>query len=84
MRIYKGEGSPSRYTGSTGDFFVNVKSWELFGPKERAGWGRGRRIWPDGVPRVVPNPADDKPLAVASGATLVTGSGRPVKGDLRD
>lgn len=81
MRILKGEGEPSKYAGSVGDYFVDVRRWVLFGPKERAAWPPGRPLWPDGRPRVVPDLSDDLPLAQADGAVLTTGAGLVLMGD---
>lgn len=37
--IYTGEGAPTNEIGSTGDYYLNVETGELYGPKENSEWG---------------------------------------------
>lgn len=77
--LLSGRGAPQRRLGSTGDHYVDLTGWLLFGPKTDGGW-------PAGVPLQigpVRTTADDLPLATTGGMTLRTDSGAALAGDGR-
>jgi hypothetical protein len=39
--IYSGSGAPASSTGTTGDFYLDVSTSLLYGPKTASGWGTG-------------------------------------------
>lgn len=81
MAILKGDFAPPRPLGAVGDHFVDTRNWTLYGPKAKAGWPAGRRIWPDGIPRAFPDTSNDVPLSTKRGSQLVTKGGAPLLGD---
>lgn len=40
-QIYSGSGAPSTATGTTGDYYLDVTNYVLYGPKTSSGWGTG-------------------------------------------
>jgi hypothetical protein len=39
--IYSGATTPPAATGNNGDFYLDLSTWELYGPKTLTGWGTG-------------------------------------------
>lgn len=40
-QIYSGNGAPSTTIGTTGDYYLDVTNYVLYGPKTTSGWGTG-------------------------------------------
>lgn len=40
-QTYSGSGAPSAATGTTGDYYLDVTNYILYGPKTASGWGTG-------------------------------------------
>lgn len=40
-QVLSGQGAPEASLGSTGDFYIDLASYRLYGPKATAGWGTG-------------------------------------------
>ena len=58
-QIYSGSGAPAATIGATGDYYLDVSTGNLYGPKTATGWG---------------TPLDLKGAAGANGATGATGA----------
>ncbi|MCL7986824.1 hypothetical protein M8998_02600 [Sphingobacterium sp. lm-10] len=43
-KIYSGSADPTNATGAIGDFYINMNSGLLFGPKAESGWGIGFKL----------------------------------------
>lgn len=82
-RLLAGEGPPTRKLGTTGDHYIDLAAWELYGPKRHGHWRDGLRL--QARPRPKPRrrtTADDLPLATAAqGLVLTTASGGVLSGD---
>ena len=72
-KMYSGSGAPSAGLGKTGDFYVDVGSAYLYGPKASGSWGAGMSIagGPTGPTSTVPGPTG--PASLITGPTGFTG-----------
>ncbi len=70
---YSGAGAPSAGLGKSGDFYVDVASSYLYGPKASGSWGAGMSIagGPTGPASVVTGPTG--PASLITGPTGFTG-----------
>ena len=42
--IYSGSGAPVASVGNVGDFYLDMESVMLYGPKTTSGWGTGTKL----------------------------------------
>lgn len=76
--LLSGQGLPRRTLGTTGDHYVDLVGWLVFGPKRQGHWRTGEPLVVRRRPRTT---ADDRPLATAHGLVLTTRSGAHLAGD---
>jgi hypothetical protein len=68
-KVYSGTSDPSDTLGTTGDFYINLTTDLLFGPKTVSGWGASVSLSQVG--------SFTGPANVATGGQLYNGSGPP-------
>ena len=68
-QILSGQGAPASSLGSTGDFYIDLASYRLYGPKTSAGWGTGVALTGASGAQGPGGPAGPQGPAGATGAT---------------
>lgn len=70
--VLYGNGAPGSGDGTDGDFWIDIDTWTIYGPKAAGAWPAGQSlIGPQG------DPGDPGPR----GASILNGSGPPSSGD---
>ncbi|WP_161596768.1 collagen-like protein [Chitinophaga vietnamensis] len=70
--IYSGNGTPAGTLGANGDFYIDLSSSMLYGPKTAAGWGSGFSL--KGATGA-PGAAGATGATGAAGSKILSGSG---------
>ena len=68
-QILSGQGAPAASLGSTGDFYLDLAAYRLYGPKTSAGWGTGVALTGASGAQGPAGPAGPQGPVGATGAT---------------
>lgn len=75
--VISGKGIPNAFIGNDGDFYLNLETYELFGPKQNDNWNSSIKLQgPQGVPGPT-GPTGPQGLTGPTGATGPSGGAGP-------
>ena len=77
-QILSGQGAPASSLGSTGDFYIDLAAYRLYGPKTATGWGTGMALTGASGAQGPSGPTGPQGPTGATGATGPQGVPGPV------